>query len=101
MFGYDKLLHAVSDMKTLLIKVLSSQLMLQSRISALESAMSRGQAADREFLLSAIQALRAPIPPFGAGPMAPSLIEDPFAELPLGHKDGYSAKELGLDSQES
>lgn len=99
MFGITALCDKMSDIGKTLVKVLASQLTIQSRIAVLESTMKHDREADRKFMLDIVKMLHAtrPVP----APMLVSPSFDPFTELPLGHRDGYKNEELGVyDSPE-
>lgn len=83
----------LTSIAPLLIKIVTGQLALQEKIKALEHHIAQERKDDRQFLLSIVQMLHKPTP---SGPVLVSTHIDPFEELPVGHKDGYTAEELGL-----
>ena len=94
MFGIDKLTKLVTDVQSLLIKVLAGQLNVQSRIVSLEAHLARERSEDRAFILSVVQLLHTTKP--APVPMRPALVDDPFKELDVGDPNGYSNEELGI-----
>jgi hypothetical protein len=86
----------LDDIKSLLVKVLVEQNKVHSRIAALEKAMDTDRTAEREFLIRVMTLSHQSAIAKASAPLLPSVIEDPFAELPLGDKAGFSYEELGI-----
>lgn len=91
--GFKKTEAQLTSIAPLLVKIVTGQIALQEKIKALEQHIAQERKDDRQFLLSIVQMLHKPSP---SGPVLVSTHIDPFEELPVGHKDGYTAQELGL-----
>jgi hypothetical protein len=85
----------LKDITTLLIKIHTNQVTASARISALETTLRADRESDRRFMLSIVALLRSNTPQKVT--LNPTTFDDLFAEVPVGHKDGQTLEELGLD----
>lgn len=88
MFKFTELIR---DSKTLLVKLLLEQQLVNKRIDQLQRSIAQERSEDRAFLMSIITLLHKP-----SAVVSLPQAHDPFEELPIGSAEGYTMEELGI-----